>query len=273
MKTIIVSTDFSPAALNATNYAADMAIATGAELLLFHVYQVPVSITDVPLALLSIDDLQKSAEQKLRHLKTELEHITSNQVKITMEARLGNVIDELEERCKTIEPFAIVMGTTGHSGLEQVLFGSTTLTAIKHLIWPVICVPKGKEYGEGIRKIGFACDLREVEETTPFEIITNFVKELHAEFHILNVEPESETKNTTDQTALLGTATMEVNPQFHFIKHGDIEDGINEFSEKNNLDLIIAIPKKHKLLNSFFNRSSTKQLVKQSHIPVMCIHE
>ena len=43
MKTILVATDFSSVALNATNYAADMALAINADILLLHVYQIPVS--------------------------------------------------------------------------------------------------------------------------------------------------------------------------------------------------------------------------------------
>jgi nucleotide-binding universal stress UspA family protein len=272
MKTILVSTDFSPAAVNATNYAADMALATGAGLFLFHVYQVPIAVTDVPLVLMSVEDLKKSAEQKLEHLKKDVQHITSGKLAITTEARLGNVTDELENICKTIQPFAVVMGTTGHSSIDRILFGSTTLTAIRHLTWPVICVPKGKEYGAGIKKIGFACDLRQVEATTPFTAITGFVKELDAELHVLNVEQGAQS-DLPEQTAILGTALQEADPQFHFIRHKDIEDGINEFAEKNNLDLIIAIPKKHKLLDGLFKPGSTRQLVTESHIPVMCIHE
>ena len=82
------------------------------------------------------------------------------------------------------------MGTTGLSAIERTLYGSTTLSVIKHLTRPVICVPKGKEYGAGIKKIGFACDLQDVEASTPFEQITHFVKELNAELHILNVEQQ-----------------------------------------------------------------------------------
>jgi hypothetical protein len=65
----------------------------------------------------------------------------------------------------------------------------------------------------------------------------------------------------------------EVRPHYHFITNADIEEGINGFAEKNNLDLVIAIPKKHKLLDGIFKPSSTKQLIFQSHIPVMCVHE
>lgn len=273
MKTLLVPTDFSATALNAANYAADMALVLGADLLLFHVYQVPVAVTDVPLVLLSVDDLKKNAIEKLAKLKTDLEHITSGKLNIATEARLGNTNDELENVCESINPFAVIMGTMGHSAIERTLFGSTTLKAIKHLTWPVICVPQGKEYGAGIKKIGLACDLKDVEETMPFEVIINFVKELNAEFHVLNVEQQHPPASLPEQTAILGTAVREINPQFHFIDHKDIEDGINEFAEKNNLDLIIAVPRKHTAIEKIFKPSSTKQLVFESHIPVMCLHE
>jgi len=273
MKTIIVPTDYSPAATNAVNYAADMALAIKADLLLVHIYQIPISVADVPLALVSVEDMQKTEDERIASLKADVEHITSGKINISTDARMGSVIDELENISGNTAPFAIVMGTTGLSAIERTLFGSTTLSAIKHLTWPVICVPKGKEYGEGIKKIGFACDLEDVEDTTPFEQITHFVKELNAELHILNVEQKEPKSDLAEQTAILGTAISEMNPQFHFIDHRDIEDGINEFAEENNLDLVIAIPKKHKLLEKLFKPSSTKQLVFESHIPVMCIHE
>ena len=65
MKTIIVPTDYSPAATNAVNYAADMALAIKADLLLVHIYQLPVAVADVPLALISVEDMQKVEEEKM----------------------------------------------------------------------------------------------------------------------------------------------------------------------------------------------------------------
>ena len=66
------------------------------------------------------------------------------------EVKMGNIVDELEDLCMDIQPFAVVMGSKSIGGIEKVLFGSTTLTAIRHLTWPIICVPPGKEYGKGI---------------------------------------------------------------------------------------------------------------------------
>ena len=204
-----------------------------------------------------------------------MEHLTSGSVKVYTETRMGNVTDELEILCNKINPFAVVMGTKGSSGVERILFGSNTLNAIRHLNWPVICVPPGKAFGHGIKKIGFACDFRDVVKSTPTHFIKEFVKEFNAELHVLNVDHDNKhfKPETPEQSILLHTLLEEANPSYHFIEHADIEDGINEFAEKNNLDLIITIPKKHKLLQGIFKPSSTKQLVYQAHVPVMCVHE
>ncbi|HNR16404.1 MAG TPA: universal stress protein [Chitinophagaceae bacterium] len=275
MKTIIIPTDFSPVATNALHYGIDMAKAVNASILLLHVYQVPVSFSDTPIVLVSIEDLRKGAEEQIERLKQEVEHLTSGSVKVYTETRMGNVTDELENLCEKINPFAVVMGTKGSSGVERILFGSNTLTAIRHLNWPVICVPPGKTFGNGIKKIGFACDFRDVVKTTPTHFIKEFIKEFGAELHVLNVDHDNKhfKPETPEQSILLHTMLEDSKPSYHFIEHADIEDGINEFAEKNNLDLIITIPKKHKLLQAIFKPSSTKQLVYQAHVPVMCVHE
>jgi nucleotide-binding universal stress UspA family protein len=275
MKTIIVPTDFSPVAMNAMNFAADMALSINASLMLFHVYHVPVSVTDVPVVVVSTDEMKKSSEEKLEELKRELSRITSGKIKLYAESRLGDTVDELQDVCKEVNPFAVVMGTKGSSGVEKILFGSTTLTAIRHLTWPVIVVPPGKEYGKGIEKIGFACDFKKVVESTPVQFIKQMVKEFNAELHVLNVDHESKhfTPDTPEESLMLHTLLEDLDPKYHFIDNVDVEDGINEFAEANNIDLLITIPKKHGLLEGLFKPSSTKQLVKQSHVPVMCVHE
>ena len=262
-------------ATNAINFAADMAININASLMLLHVYQVPVSMTDVPVVLVSGDELRKDSELKLKELKESLSHITSNKIKIYTEARMGDIVDELEDVAKHIEPFAVIMGTKGTSGVERMLFGSTTLTAIRHLKWPVIVVPPGKEYGAGIKKIGFACDFNKVIENTPVQFIRNMVKEFSAELHVLNVDYEQRhfKPDTPEESLMLHTLLEDLNPKYHFINHKDVEDGINEFAETNNIDLLITIPKKHSLLDNLFKHSSTKELVTHSHVPVMCVHE
>lgn len=275
MKRIVVPTDFSASATSAMNYAVEMAKEIGAAVHLYHVYQVPVAVSDVPVVIVSVEELKKNAEEQLEYLKKGLAHITSDKpVTVTTEATMGNTVDELEELCKRMHPFMVVMGSRGSTGMERILFGSTTLTAIKHLTCPVIVVPPGSNY-KGIKKVGFACDFRKVIETTPTHYIEELVRLFGASLHVLNVDYENKhfKPETPEESLYLHTLLKDLNPQYHFIEEKDIEDGINKFAEENNLDLVITIPKKHKLLDGLFRKSSTRQLVFESHIPVLCIHE
>jgi nucleotide-binding universal stress UspA family protein len=275
MKTIVIPTDFSPVASNAMYYGVDLAKSIKGSVLLLHVYNIPISYSDVPVALVSVEELRKAAEEKLAIVKKGIDEYTWGSVRIYTEARLGNIVDEMEDLCNKIQPFAVVMGSKGSSGLDRVLFGSTTLTAVRHLKWPVISVPPEKKFGGGIKKIGFACDFKDIVKTTPTHYIKNVVYAFNAELHVLNVDHNDRhfTAETPEQSALLHTMLEEAKPVYHFINYKDIEDGINDFADKNHIDLIITIPKKHKLLESLFRTSSTKQLIYQSHVPVMCVHE
>ncbi|NBR36969.1 MAG: universal stress protein [Chitinophagales bacterium] len=274
MRTILVPTDFSAIATNALHYAIEMANTIKANLMLLHVYQVPVSYTDAPIVMVSVDELRHAAEKRMEQLKEMVRKIVRPEQKIYTETRLGNITDELESICEKIKPFAVVMGTKGASAFERVVFGSNTLSAIRHLHVPVICVPPGKTFGKGIKKIGFACDCKEVVATTPTRIIRDLVKNFDAELHVLNVNTDGKREEEKpEQTVLLETLLSDLHPEYHFLEHTDIEDAINEFAEKNNLDLVISIPKQHKLVEKIFRKSSTRQLVYESHVPVMCIHE
>ena len=119
MKTIIIPTDFSLSATNAMNYGLDLAIAIQADVLLFHVYSVPISMTEVPVMLMSVEDLEKNANNQINSLRKDVEHIVSGKIKVQTETKLGDTIDELENLCDRVQPFAIVMGTRGSSGIDS----------------------------------------------------------------------------------------------------------------------------------------------------------
>ncbi|MFT3748887.1 MAG: universal stress protein [Agriterribacter sp.] len=278
MKTIIIPTDFSPTALNATNYGIDMALALNAAVLLLHVYQVPVSYNnnmDVPLPIIDINQMEEINKEKIQTLKEQLEHITSGKIKIDTDVRMGMLTEELEELSETVKPFAIVMGNRGRGAVERLLVGSSAQSAIKNLKWPVVVVPSGATFN-GIKRIGFACDLKKIKETTPVAYLKEWTKAFTAELGVLNVDynKDSFSEEARSQTALLQSLLgEEVKTGFFFINNEDVETGINEFAENNNLDLLIVVPRKHNLFERLFQKSHASELVFHSRIPILSIHE
>lgn len=276
MKTIVVPTDFSPVAVNALNYAAEMAVGLGASLTLLHVYQIPVSYTDsqAPLPVMNVSDIETLNQQQMNELKANLEKVTGGAISISTEVRLGVVEDELETICAELNPLAVVMGTRGASVVERLFLGSTTLSVLRKLTTPVVVVPPGAVY-KGISKIGLACDFKAVADSIPSETIKQWVKIFDAELLVLNVDYDNRSfkPDTPEQAVVLHRLLADVKPKYHFIESESVEDGISEFAEKNNIDLIVTIPKKQRLLDRLFQKSHTSSLAVHSHIPILSIHE
>lgn len=273
MKLIIAPTDFSPLADNAVRYSIDMAKAIGANLMLVNVYQLPISYSEVPLVNISLDELRKISEEKLEELKRNIKTLSGNQLTVFTESKLGDVTEELEKLSKTLHPFAIVMGTRGVTGVGRFFLGSNTISVIKHLEVPVFVIPPGATF-KSFRKIGLTSDLREVVDNTPVEPIRELVNFFNADLHVLNVDFKQRrfTPNTPEETMNLDTLLSGMNPVFDFIEHENVEQGISEFAEKNNIDLLITLPKKHNALEQLFETSTTRKLIHQTNIPLMCIH-
>jgi nucleotide-binding universal stress UspA family protein len=271
MKTILVASDFSSAALNAANYAADMALAINADILLLHVYHIPVTYSEIP-AVVSPNDLMQDAERNINDLKERLIRKTNSKLNITTEVRMGLFFEELKSVCERINPYAVVMGSQGTTAAERFLFGSHTVYAMKHLVWPLLTVPPQVKFSS-IKKIGLACDFNKVVDTTPVDEIKTLVNDFHAELHILNTGKKEVFKpELVFESGLLQEMLVALKPAYHFITSENTDEGIMDFAGKNDIDLLVVLPKRHGLLEKLIHKSHTKQLVLHSHVPVMALH-
>jgi nucleotide-binding universal stress UspA family protein len=271
MKTILVATDFSHTARNAAKYAAAMASAINAKVLLLHVYQLPVTYLEVPV-LVNEEEIKNDAEKNILKLKEELAEKTAGKLNIETEVRMGTFFQELKITCQRIDPYAVVMGSQGTTAAEHFLFGTHAVYATKHLTWPVITVPQGAKFSS-IKKIGFACDFSKVVNTTPVDELKQLVKDFNAELHVLNTGKQTAfDPDVVFESGMLQEMIGNLNPNYHFITNEKTDESIIEFAEKNHIDLLIVLPKRHNLTDKLVHKSHTKQLVLHSHVPVMALH-
>ena len=66
----------------------------------------------------------------------------------------------------------------------------------------------------------------------PFSVIKTFVKEVKAELHVLNVDPENNRQKKLCPGCIAQNCGEDISPQYHFIHHKDVEDGIKVVPEK-----------------------------------------
>ncbi|MEP7110593.1 MAG: universal stress protein [Ferruginibacter sp.] len=272
MKTILVATDFSPSALNAANYAAEMALAINATILLLHVYQLPLVNPELPLAVTE-EDMRLDAESEISNLKKELTRKTGGKLPIETDTRMGVFFSELNKLCDHIKPYTVVMGSQGSTATERFLLGGHTVYAMKHLKWPIISVPPGARFST-VKKIGLACDFDKVVDKIPLDEIKTLVNDFKAELYILNTgNQEVFDPEIIFESSLLEKMLAPLKPHFNFIVNSDRDEGILDFTEENLIDLLVVLPKRHVLLDRLIHRSMTKQLVLHSHVPVMALHQ
>lgn len=263
MKTIIVPTDFSPSADNAMNYAAQLAQQVQASVLLMHFYQLPISMNDVPVMMVSADELKSIAEKGIERTREELQKIAPT-LEIKTETRLGDVVDELKDSCSDVQPFAIVVGKHGASGIERFLFGSTTLSIIRNLAYPVISVPDSVTAFQ-LKNIALAVDGSDLKARQP--AIIHFVRETGAQVHIVHIQ-ENEKETTASKDIL-----NEVHPTYHSIRNEEVVQGIDSFIQAHAIDLLMILPHKHSLMTELFFKTHTKELVEKIRIPILCLPE
>lgn len=274
MKLIVVPTDFSPLADNALKYGMDLATAMGSSLMIVHVYQMPISYSEVPLITVSLEEIKQASEKRLAELKHNIETITDGKLVVYTESRLGDVGDEINKLTKTLQPFSIVMGSRGVTGAGRFFLGSNSLSVIDKTTTPVIVVPPGGKFSP-YKKIGLTTDFKEVVDKTPVVPIRALISFFNAELHVLHVDYKQRnfTPDVPEQTLNLDMLLSGMNPTYDYIEHKDVNEGINDFAEKNNLDLIVTLPQKRSFLESLFEKSLTRELLHHTHIPVMCIRK
>ena len=263
MKTIVVPTDFSPSADNAMHYAAQLAQVVNGAVVLVHVYQIPISMNDVPVMMVSVDDLKNNADNGLQRVKDQLQK-SFPALDIKTESRLGDVVDEVRDLCDQEKPFAIVVGKHGASGMERFLFGSTTLSIIRHATVPVISVPESTSTFQ-IKNIALAIDAK--EENTPIQKIKEVIEDLSAKLSVVHIDTEKSAAKD------LSVTTPDPGLAYTKIKDSEFVHGIETYVAENKIDMIVIVPHKHSLIERLFFKIHTTELVQKVRVPIMCMPE
>lgn len=265
MKPVIALTDFTPAADNATHYAAKLCKELGASLSLLHVYQIPITMSDMPVIMVSAEELKNNADNGLLRVKEELtNHYPDLQITIT--SRIGDIADEVHELTKDKSPIAVVLGRNKYSGFERALFGSTATSLLRDFKYPVITVPENYAY-QNIHNVVLATDLQNMD-ATPVDAIKDIFQNFPVSLHILHVTDDND--NPKDANPLLSKLQV-LNPQYHLVHNSDVTKGIEDFVEKINANLLLVLPHHHKWFESLFTKQHSKDIIRHVNIPVLTI--
>ena len=273
MKTILIATDFSPAADNAANYGLELAKYFNADLILVNAYQLPQANYDTGIPPDTLTILHDASLKSLNAAKSKLQKNAPG-VKIECITVMGGAFDSIEQISKENNVDLVVMGIIGHAGVvKEHIIGSTAVKTAKHLSIPVFIIPEGASY-KRIHKLSFACDMDHTEETGIIYSAKFFAKLFDAELEIVNIEAPG--KELTPEKA----NTLEfVEEKLTTVKHKTftVSDenpvhGLEDYYKRYPSDAVILNTKKHNVFHNMFAGSVIKKMAFHSHVPLLIIH-
>ncbi|SDD02605.1 universal stress protein [Niabella drilacis] len=271
MKTILVLVDFSRAALNAVNYAVEIAKTCKASLLLLYVCNLPVNFTQVPVSL-TMDDDRLNAEAELVKLRVKIHRKTGGGLSIFSEVRNGNFFSEVRLFCEHVRPYLVIMGSQGGSRAEKLVWGGHTLYEMRHLPWTLLAVPYRARFSS-IKKVALAWDFQNPAGQLPVQKIDQLISDLGAGLHMVCAGWEDEDAFRSGSTALSARAGFHrLAPVFHYLENKRTSKSIIAFVEKNRFDLLLILPGAHSLLQDPFFSGHTKKFVLHCSVPVVALH-
>lgn len=164
MNLILVPTDFSEQATNALDFAAQIAEKNGARVLLLHVLEHPSdsAFNTMGIATKDSDPMDNIYLIKMMEAaKKKMEGIVHDDAfaKINLEYKIivGRPFEQIARTLAETKGDLVVMGTTGTSGIEEMLVGSNTERVVRRAQCPVISI-KEKANFAAIKNIAFASD-------------------------------------------------------------------------------------------------------------------
>jgi hypothetical protein len=275
MATLIVCTNFSETSRNALAYACSLVKSKADKdefsILLLHVFTIPANYSGDGIALVTINNALDSAEEELRD-ELEWVHEEFGELNVIGKVTTGRLLVGLKNEIDDMRASLVILGTGGNYG-DLWSWDADILSALRDLPVPVLTIPPNVTF-QPLQSVAFACNLKNVNNKTPFQTLLNLVEFTEARLHVVYVtshdlEPGSLESNNQ---RLVNDNLKEVNPVYHTLFESQVVQAIGRFIEENQIQLLLVMPKKHGVWENLFHKSFTKELSRLNRIPIIALH-
>lgn len=269
MKTILIATDFSAAARNASLYGVQLAKAVGANVILLNAFEVPkpasaLGVSISRYSVMMITDRRLLEEADILDPKGSMIEIVCDE---------GDAADVIINIAKEKKADLVVTGMKGTGRMVKKLFGSTATILAKNTSIPLIIVPEGAKFtNPGV--IVFASDALALSNIVPEELIL-FARDFNSKLYVVKVLNNNqqewlEVVHTNFQPNKIGQLS---DTSFQFPADTDIRNGLDEFIQKHNADLLVMTPHKHEWIERLYSKSQTTDMIFHTKIPLLVLPE
>ncbi|TYB74002.1 universal stress protein [Bizionia myxarmorum] len=271
-KNILLPTDFSDNAWTAALYALKLYESEPCTFYFLHSSKLKASsMTNMSSKLSRV--ISENALNDLTSLKQKAESINkleNHRFEIILST--FDLKDAMEGVAEQQEINMVIMGTKGTTKAKGIVFGSNTINTMKSLkTCPVLAIPDDYEFREP-KQIAFPTDFNRNygDELKPLKDVS---KLYNSTITVVHVNKEDDITEAQDYNLDQLKISLEKYPHtFHWMpNHGKIEQGIKDFIDQFDMDMLVMINYQHSFIESIMNEPVIKKLGFQPTLPFLVI--
>lgn len=262
---ILLPLDFSENSKKTFDFAIALAKKKNAKITILHVIE---AIYDFAAqAAIVIDGMHRDAEKYIQEL---IEEHKKEGLSIDYLIQEGTVSIMTAKAAEEIKADLIVIGTHGASGIEQKLFGSTSVDVVKSSSTPVLLVPIETKIDQ-IEKVTLALEFAEHEEQF-IEWVVSLSKNWSLQLEFLHIQLQ---KNFKEELCVLGLEAfvkkkhpgLPVKLQTFYSE--DLISGLDQYLSKNDDSILVMCHHHKNLWEQIFSKSKSFQMAYHTHVPLL----
>jgi nucleotide-binding universal stress UspA family protein len=269
METILIATDFSPAAHNAAVFAVELAKYLDAEVVLCNTYQAIISTTEMVVAVTDKEVKEGSQANLLRERRSLT---VPNNVRLETVAEEGWACDAILSVAKRLNAKWIIAGIKGSGIQGRKFFGSTVTELSRHSTLPLILVPHNYSF-KVPETIALASDINDETDITVLEPLHEFGEKLHSKMYVVRVikKDMDEVVEMLLRPTVLKWRYKELKPTYEFEVDNNVAHAMNKFVKEHDVDMIVMIKQDHTFVERLFRKSNTKEMMFKSEVPLIIL--
>ncbi|MDX5421044.1 MAG: universal stress protein [Hymenobacteraceae bacterium] len=268
MKTLLVPVDFSDNALQALNYAVDLAAKSRSRVLVCHVFETKAVLPG--LASYVKGEFRRDAEQDMRSF---VERIDMGNVPVETVVVEGDTVREVTRLMEENGVTLVVMGTGGGKSLAKKMFGTTAEAIAKKGLCPVLVIPQGAAVTP-ITNIVYAADFENGDEVTTMQLLQ--VKDIfNANLTFLHIKSSRQPDHIDDEYIKENLRRNFPQVDFNFveIRNDNVAEGIADYVKANDISLLAFTMLSRHVLERVTHISVTSKLLHNLKVPMLAFPE
>lgn len=273
IKTILLATDFSPAAHDAAHYAAALALRLNAKMVIFHVIpDPPVRVTDSIIAR-NDEDVYLFVQRRLQEEADAVNPVSAIQVETS--SRKGSPVHKTILAAAGSKGADIIVAGIKAGAHDNTTFWPETLAALAgESRIPLLLVPELLRFYP-VKAIALASeeDIETGVDLHFLDVLRDIMRHFNPRIFAVRVV---EGRKDLQYEMLNRPFRMEValnsrDMEYECIEGNDIPLALTEFIKERGIDLLVAFPGKHSLFATWFFRSITRSLIQRSPAPLLVL--